>query len=327
MISGRYRIVTVAVPVMLLVFSLLVPRPLHAEVQIRMRSSEEAGRIRLVLEGDERVIGSARVFHSYSLVKVEFEDAFTFEPGRVPESVDISHKGNSLFISIAGLRDMKAFRLPDPPRLVIDATVSEPGKKETAEPEAETKPELDDLVVVIDPGHGGYSIGLMGSDYREKDVVLAVARSLRYAAKKAGGKVYLTRYSDKYVSIGERVVTAFERSPALFLSIHMSSTPDFVIYYAAMEGEMTAGREYALEWRQLRHVNESRRLAVALKDRLGDRFRRRVSIRRVPLPILSSIDAPAVFIEIPDGRFMDYSGSVRYGIVNAILRGIEEYER
>lgn len=83
--------------------------------------------------------------------------------------------------------------------------------------EAAAKP-----LVVIDAGHGGVDMGAVGSkSVYEKDIVLDVAR--RLAAKiEAGGRMrtLLTRDSDEFVPLGDRVKIARKANAALFVSIH-----------------------------------------------------------------------------------------------------------
>jgi N-acetylmuramoyl-L-alanine amidase len=297
------------------------------KAMLKMRSSEDADTLRLVFESDEVTIKDAKVFHSYTLVKIEFQTDFLFDFSKAPSSVEISHKGNSLFVNITGMKDMKVFRLYGPPRLVIDAVVEKKVKKE---PEPETPEKisgLSDLTMVLDPGHGGYNIGLVGSDYKEKDVALAIADSLRRAAKRAGAKVYLTRYTDKYVTINERIVNTYERYPNIFLSIHLSSTPDFIVYYDNTDTDTAVQDRYLLKYRQSLYVNSSTKFARIIAGVLKNQFKRKVEIRSMALPILSSINAPAIFIELPDGKYFDYNSSKRYAIVNALLKGIKEYAR
>jgi N-acetylmuramoyl-L-alanine amidase len=295
--------------------------------QVKMRSSEDNGSLRLVFESDDATIKDAKVFHSYTLVKVEFQAGFTLDYERTPSGVELSQKGSSLFVTIDGLKDIKVFRLSGPPRLVIDAAVEKNAEEESRPEVPEKRSGLSGLVMVLDPGHGGYNIGLVGRDYKEKDVVLSIAKSLRYQAKKAGAKVFLTRYTDKYVTINERIVNTYERFPKVFLSLHLSSSPDFVIYYAKMDTETSVKDRYLLKLRQSLHVSSSGKFARTVAGVLKEKFRRNVKVRRMSLPLLSSVDAPALFIELPNGKYFDYNSSMRYTIVNALLKGIAEYER
>ncbi|GBD98728.1 N-acetylmuramoyl-L-alanine amidase AmiA precursor [bacterium BMS3Abin07] len=295
--------------------------------RVSMRWSAKPGYLRLVLESGEEIIKTARVYHSYSLVKVEFQSEFSFDYENTPDAVDISHKGSSLFININGLKDVKVFRLADPSRLVIDAEIEKTANAKTV-PEEPVKPYgLSDVVMVIDPGHGGYSMGLVGSDYKEKDIVLSIARSLRYTAGQAGAKVFLTRSTDKYVSIDERINSTYKKKPDVFISLHMSSSPDFVVYYAKMDTSIRSKDRYMLKYSQLGHLGDSVKLSRVMAEVLREKFKRKVRIISMPLPLLSSIGSAAITIELPDGKYFDYNASNRYALVNTILKGIGKYER
>jgi len=86
------------------------------------------------------------------------------------------------------------------------------------------------LVIAIDPGHGGEDPGATGpTGLHEKDVVLAIALQLRERLNaKPGVRVLLTRDSDFFVPLGERVKKAERVQADLFVSIHADAffTPD-----------------------------------------------------------------------------------------------------
>lgn len=79
-------------------------------------------------------------------------------------------------------------------------------------------------LVVIDAGHGGRDPGSVGGGVREKDVVLAIARSLRSELLEAGGiRVAMTREDDRIVPLADRPEIARRLEADLFLSIHADS--------------------------------------------------------------------------------------------------------
>ena len=82
-------------------------------------------------------------------------------------------------------------------------------------------------LVVIDAGHGGHDPGASGQGYREKSIVLGLARALRDELERAGGvRVALTRDDDRYLVHAERVDIARRLDADLFLSIHADSAGD-----------------------------------------------------------------------------------------------------
>ena len=88
---------------------------------------------------------------------------------------------------------------------------------------AARKPVVARLVTVaVDPGHGGEDPGAVGRrGTREKDVVLAVARRLHDRLNNEPNmRAYLTRDSDFFVPLAERVAKARRVGADLFISIH-----------------------------------------------------------------------------------------------------------
>ena len=77
------------------------------------------------------------------------------------------------------------------------------------------------LVVAIDPGHGGEDPGAIGTrGTYEKSVTLKVGKQLRERLQDGGIKVLMTRDSDFFVPLGERVTKARAVRADLFVSIH-----------------------------------------------------------------------------------------------------------
>ena len=78
------------------------------------------------------------------------------------------------------------------------------------------------IIVALDPGHGGEDPGASGaSGLREKDVVLAIALELRERLNAVPGmRVMLTRESDLFVPLWERVRKARRVQADLFVSLH-----------------------------------------------------------------------------------------------------------
>lgn len=78
------------------------------------------------------------------------------------------------------------------------------------------------VIVALDAGHGGEDPGAVGpSGLYEKDVVLSVAQKLRARINaQPGMRAMLTRESDYFVPLQERVVKARRVQADLFVSIH-----------------------------------------------------------------------------------------------------------
>ncbi len=87
-------------------------------------------------------------------------------------------------------------------------------------------------VIVIDPGHGGDDIGAKNlNGLLEKDVTLDMALKLEEILKKnTGFNVYLTRRTDKFVSLKERTDFANDREATLFISLHVNASYSKMAY-------------------------------------------------------------------------------------------------
>ena len=87
------------------------------------------------------------------------------------------------------------------------------------------QPLRDKAVIMIDPGHGGIDGGAVSaSNVLEKDVVLAVAKELSRQLGATGRyDVRMTRASDVFISLDQRVNLSLEQGVDLFISLHADS--------------------------------------------------------------------------------------------------------
>lgn len=84
-----------------------------------------------------------------------------------------------------------------------------------------------DIIVVVDPGHGGKDPGAVGAKgEREKDVVLSIAQLLaRRLKKEKGFDVKLVRNDDFFVPLRKRVEIARQHKADMFISVHADAAP------------------------------------------------------------------------------------------------------
>jgi len=78
--------------------------------------------------------------------------------------------------------------------------------------------------VVIDAGHGAHDSGAKGVAGLEKDYALDMALRLEQALELRGFKTVLTRRTDIFLSLGQRVDIANKTSNAVFISLHFNSS-------------------------------------------------------------------------------------------------------
>ncbi len=84
-------------------------------------------------------------------------------------------------------------------------------------------PENKLRTIVLDPGHGGHDAGAVSTIAKEKDLNLAVARKLRRMLEQQGYKVVMTRDSDFFLTLQQRVDIANRIPDSIFVSIHHNS--------------------------------------------------------------------------------------------------------
>ena len=108
-----------------------------------------------------------------------------------------------------------------------------------------------DIVIAIDPGHGGEDPGALGpGGLREKTVVLQIARRLEnQLAKIPGFKPMLVRTGDYYVSLKNRREKARAVEADLFVSIHADafreeSAQGASVYALSMQGATSTTAQY-----------------------------------------------------------------------------------
>ncbi|MDG9730099.1 N-acetylmuramoyl-L-alanine amidase [Ignatzschineria sp. RMDPL8A] len=100
---------------------------------------------------------------------------------------------------------------------------------------AKTVPKKN-ILIVLDPGHGGKDPGALGrAGTREKDVVLEIGKKLRDKINRERGmRAVMTRDRDVFIPLRERVLIARRHKADMFVSLHAdagSSTADGASVY------------------------------------------------------------------------------------------------
>lgn len=111
-------------------------------------------------------------------------------------------------------------------RLVLDLKASVPLQIAAAPIIDKAHPKRD-IIVVVDPGHGGKDPGAIGAKgEREKDVVLSIAQLLAKRLKREKGfDVKLVRNDDFFVPLRKRVEIARKHNADMFISVHADAAP------------------------------------------------------------------------------------------------------
>ncbi len=158
--------------------------------------------------------------------------AFTHRNGMVRLVFDLTSKasyalnslpgGLTLSLATGGARSFAAAPRPAP----ADPAPALRGPAHLAPISAPVAP--PDIVIAVDPGHGGIDTGACGIDgICEKNVVLRIGRDLAALIDATPGfHAFMTRTGDYYVPLRERTALAEEHHAAAFISIHANALPD-----------------------------------------------------------------------------------------------------
>jgi len=197
------------------------------------RSKENADSLRLVFELTQKVtIQKAR----FEKVKNEHSAKITAELIKIgapsaPTKPTPEAKSNSKEDPI--LEKVEEFEVQTEKIINPDGSAKYIVKKIPKNPEAalniakSTSPKIP--VIVIDSGHGGKDPGTIGNFARtkEKNITLSYARELgKQLVNTKRYKVYLTRSTDDFIPLRQRVEIARKRKADLFISIHANATAD-----------------------------------------------------------------------------------------------------
>ncbi|KPK02875.1 MAG: hypothetical protein AMK71_00800 [Nitrospira bacterium SG8_35_4] len=319
--------------VVLLLLVLCLPFISDAQIHfIRLRSSHNPDFMRIVLEGNEEALGKASVYQRGQTILVSMPDT-TFSIRA--EKIMIPFKKldrDTIVFSPGDFQGLKVFTLREPFRLVIDVYIKEKRQSILSQilpsEDAAVPDVLSVRTVVIDPGHGGYEFGIVTDNKSEKNIVLDISRKLNQLINRGSAESHLTRGSDQYVSMDERVNLSNKKNADVFISLHIGNHKNVILYKPVVTGDvsdivrphlMNRGQEKAIEktMKLIRAMNE------AIRSDLGHDM---VSTRPLPYSMLVNIQAAALVVELPSIRDSGYDEKFKDRIANALKKGLEMYE-
>lgn len=116
---------------------------------------------------------------------------------------------------------------PKPPSPAPSAGPPTASPFSNAAPPTPVVPQGDKPLIIIDAGHGGQDPGALGlHGTREKSVTLTFATALKDGLLRTGRyRVALTRESDTFIMLPERVNIARKLKGDIFISLHADSNP------------------------------------------------------------------------------------------------------
>ena len=169
--------------------------------------------------------------------------------------------------------------------------------------------------VVLDPGHGGKDPGATNSYGTEAGYNLQVANLVSAELAKLGFRVVMTRTSDRYLTLQERVDAANSvKGDAIFISIHFNSggqsARGIETFTLSPPGVAHYGRGVVAADSLLRTGNEHDSANVALATATHGMVTRSLGvytfdrgIKRARYTVLSGVRHPAILLE---GGFMTH---------------------
>jgi N-acetylmuramoyl-L-alanine amidase len=171
--------------------------------------------------------------------------------------------------------------------------------------------------VVIDAGHGGHDNGGQWGRVYEKHLALDTAYRLESKLKSLGYQTVMTRRSDYFISLPQRVSMGNRYKNAIFVSIHYNYTwkqqvSGLETFYSTEEGRRLA---------QLVQTNIVRRTRTVDRSAKYARF---YVIRNSTLP---AILVEGGFVSNQAERDRMKSGWFRESIAQGIVDGIQRYRR
>ena len=251
-------------------------------------------------------------------------------------------------------------------RLVIDLYSDPTGEPEKSieQTEAVSAESLRDIVIAIDPGHGGDDPGAIGpGKTREKDVTLAVAKKLKARIDaERGMRAVLVRDGDYYVGLRKRMQVAREHRADLFVSIHADAFKDprvhgSSVYILSHNGASSEAARWLAEQENSADLvggvsldDKDDLLASVLLDlsqtatlnastqagsnvlsqlkTLGKTHKR--DVQRAGFVVLKSPDIPSILIETafisnPDEERRLKDGAHQDALATSIARGLRKY--
>ena len=100
------------------------------------------------------------------------------------------------------------------------AELSQEEQSAPADPVEEPGLAAEDIIVCIDPGHGGKDPGCNTETRLEKDDVLKLGLAMRTAMEAQGIKVIMTREDDTFIPLDERCHIANKADATYYISVH-----------------------------------------------------------------------------------------------------------
>ncbi len=172
--------------------------------------------------------------------------------------------------------------------------------------------------VVLDPGHGGRDPGAVANGLKEKDLNLKLA--LRVAEKLEGAKVLLTRESDIFVSLKDRVSICSRAEADLFVSLHVNAGGGHGFESYIYQG--LGARDPSVKLRDALHENV---MAVLSRWEIRDRGRKHSAFYVLRHNRTSAVLIESLFIDCEREARLWREPPFVEALAGGVVAGIREY--
>src|SRR5579859_36486 len=180
---------------------------------------------------------------------------------------------------------------------------------------------------IVDASHGGDDHGeTLSSSLLEKDVTVALARSLRQELESRGITTLVLRDSDANLSLDQRAIFANADHAAIYIALHAASSGRGVRVYTSLLPFGGYDRGPFRSWTTAQHATLPLSQATATSV-VSELQKRQVPVRDLSAPLspLNNITGPAIAVEIaPQGSDVsqltapDYQQLVTSAVATAI---------
>lgn len=180
---------------------------------------------------------------------------------------------------------------------------------------------LSGKIIAIDPGHGGSDPGAVGvTGLQEKEINLDVALRAASKLRALGAKVIMTRDTDVFIPLTQRVSIADAAGAQVFVSVHANAHPNPQIggtetYYFGNKATSAASRDLAT------HMQRQLVGALGLRD-IGVKDANFLVIRQTSMP---STLLELGFLSNAHEESLMRADKFRQNAADAMVRALQNY--
>ena len=245
---------------------------------------KEEGKIKITISGTSPLKFRTFLYEKPWRLGIDFSDCI------------LAFKGDKIPVNEEPVKQIRyaQFKVsPDIVRVVVDLTrkasykiSSLPDSKEVVLEVYLYNSYLYKKKIVVDPGHGGIDPGAKGVSLGilEKDINLEVGLILADLLSQAGVEVLMTRTTDDFITLDDRVALANDAQADLFVSIHSNAFPanpnrsGTENYYFSPEGKVLA-----------KNIHQELLKILCLPDQ---------GVRKAKFVVIKDTTMPAVLVEV-----------------------------